>query len=299
MRSILQLPRLIRALFESPSNFPSEGEYKLARILQLPVQELPTLRLGRRYHYRPFSVAKRDGRERRILAPSPALKELQRRLLHNYLASLPIHPAAMAFTANASIVSNAQRHAGQAVIATLDLADFFESTSADRVRAFFLKQGWHGPSLGILMRLCVYKHGLPQGAPTSPALSNLVNLDLDKALNALANRSGAVYTRYGDDLTFSWRNNDIPAYFEAAVRRELLSAGYQVQPRKDWQVYTADQEPQITGLVLGRDGRVRVPARVRWQVLRLCWLAWWKRDDAAIHAQLQGYKGFLKTPGLE
>jgi hypothetical protein len=289
------LSRLVRTLFSSPANFPTEDEHKLARILQLPAQELPTLRMGRCYHYRPFSIAKHDGRERRILAPSPALKELQRRLLHNYLATLPVHPAATAFVSNASIVTNAQRHAGQALIATLDLADFFESTSADRVRTFFLKQGWRGQALGCLMRLCVYKNGLPQGAPTSPALSNLVNLDLDKALHMLAHRSGAIYTRYGDDLTFSWRNNDLPAYFETAARQELLRAGYQVQPRKDWQVYTASQEPQITGLILGQDGRVRVPARLWWHVLKLCWLAWWQRDNAILRAQLQGYQGFLKS----
>jgi len=296
--TLLQLPRFISALFESPSVTPSEDENKLARILQIPVEELWNVRIGRRYHYRPFAISKRDGRERHILAPSHHLKELQRRLLHRYLASLPIHPAATAFVAGASVVANAQRHAGQAVIATIDLQDFFESTPAERVRTFFLKHGWRGEALSTLMRLCVYRGSLPQGAPTSPKLSNLVNFDLDEALDELAHRAGAIYTRYGDDLTFSWRTGDIPAYFETAVRREILQAGYQVQARKDWHVYQAAQEPEITGLVLGRDGHIHAPDRIHKQVRKLRWLAWWKRDEKT-RAQLRGYDGYLNTPGLK
>jgi hypothetical protein len=290
MKSIFALTS---PFYKPPLVSPTDGERSLATILEIPVDELPAVRLGPRYHYRPFAIAKRDGRERRILAPSPALKELQRRLLRNYLEGLPAHPAATAFTPGASIVTNAQRHAGQASIATLDLEDFFESTAAFRVRSFFHKTGWRDAALNTLMRLCVYRNGLPQGAPTSPILSNLVNWDMDAALTQLAHRSGAVYTRYGDDITFSWRTDAIPAYFESAVRQCVYNAGYQIQPRKDWQVYRAEQEPRITGLILGRDGRIRVPAHIHWQIFKLRWLAWWTQDKTTL-ARLQGYEGFVE-----
>src|SRR5687767_12004061 len=117
----------------------SEQAGRLAGILKVPVGELASIRMGPRYHYRPFSIAKRDGRERRLLAPSPALKTLQRRLYDDYLASLPAHACATAFRSGLSIVDNARRHARQTLIATLDLRDFFESTRAGRVRAFFVK----------------------------------------------------------------------------------------------------------------------------------------------------------------
>jgi RNA-directed DNA polymerase len=293
---MIQLPRLVRNLFALPADTYTDAPdaIELAQVLKIPVGELSRVRMGRIYHYRPFTIPKKDGRERQILAPSPALKELQQRLLRRYLAFLPVHAAATAFMPGASIVHNAQRHAGQAIVATVDLDDFFASTTASRVRDFFLRQGWRGQALTTLMRLCVYRNGLPQGAPTSPSLSNLVNTDMDAALDDLARRSGATYTRYGDDLCFSWPTEDMPSTCTAAVQRELLLAGYQVQPRKGWQIKRAAERPEITGLVLGRSGRIEPSARVRARARRLHWLSRFKRPDPARQAQLHGYDGFLR-----
>src|SRR5262249_18270480 len=147
---------------------PSEQTWRLAVILDVPPGDLASLRLGPRLHYRPLTIPKPDGRDRRLLAPSPALKALQRRLLDNYLAHLPAHACATAFRPGSSIVRNARVHARQRLIATVDLRDFFESTRAARVRAFFVRHGWRDLELQTLMRLCVHRNGLPQGAPTSP-----------------------------------------------------------------------------------------------------------------------------------
>jgi RNA-directed DNA polymerase len=84
----------------------------------------------------------------------------------------------------------------------------------------------------VLTGLCTFRSAVPQGAPTSPALSNLVNVPLDETLSALARRSGGLYTRYGDDLTFSWTVNDAPSDLEANVRAELLILGYRLNPVK-------------------------------------------------------------------
>ncbi|MBN1428095.1 MAG: RNA-directed DNA polymerase [Anaerolineae bacterium] len=290
------IPRSLRNLLPRQSS-PSVSamEMRLVGLLGVWPSEFSTIRLGRKYHYRPFSVTKRDGRERRILAPSPPLKKLQRMLLHRYLDTLPVHPAAMAFRRGCSIVDNAQRHAGQKLVATLDLVDFFESTTADRVRGFFLKQGWHGEALSMLMRLCVYRNGLPQGAPTSPALSNLVNYEMDERIADLARRADAVYTRYGDDLTFSWRTEHIPAYFVPALVSILTDAGYAIQPRKPWRVRPMSDEPKVTGLVLGRNGRIRAPLNLQWEVVKLRWHLFWHSGDAHARARLQGYQAFLQA----
>ena len=93
---MIRIPQLVRTLLAQPAEpkAGSPGAVKLARLLKIPVDELAHVRMGHRYHYRPFAIPKKDGRERQILAPSPALKELQQRLLRRHLAFLPVHPAA-------------------------------------------------------------------------------------------------------------------------------------------------------------------------------------------------------------
>jgi hypothetical protein len=271
----------------------SAAAQRLASILQIDAGQLPSIRMGPCYHYRPFSIAKPDGRQRRILAPSPALKTLQRRLLDHYLATIPVHACATAFRSGSSIVHNARMHARRQLIATVDLRDFFESTRACRVRAFFVRQGWRGEELQTLMRLCVYRDGLPQGAPTSPCLSNLVNVSLDTRLARLAQQTGTIYTRYGDDLTFSWNADRIPGGFQHAVEDALHAAGYEIQPRKGWQVTPISDRPCVTGLVLTGAGRIRIPWALRWRIWRLRWQAWWSADPN-VQARLSGYLGYVR-----
>ncbi len=286
------LPAGLRSLLSPPNARPEQAR-RLAGILNLDPRELASIRMGPRYHYRPFTVSKPDGRERRILAPSPALKALQRRLLDQYLSAVHAHPSATAFRTGSSIVRNARAHARQKLIATVDLRDFFESTRAARVRAFLVRQGWRDEELRTLMRLCVYRDGLPQGAPTSPCLSNLVNLRLDARLWRLAQGTGATYTRYGDDLTFSWKTERLPGGFQRAVEDVLQMVGYEIQPRKGWRVSSIGDRPLVTGLVLTGDGRVRVPWAVRWRLWCLRWKASWSPDEEVL-AKLQGYTGYVR-----
>lgn len=296
MTALEPLVRLLPAAWRltlAASAARPEPALRLAGILGVDVGELPSLRLGPRLHYRPFAVAKPDGRERRLLAPSPALKRLQRRLLDEYLAPIPDHPCSTAFGPGSSIIRNARPHARGTLVATVDLRDFFESTRAARVRAFFAGQGWRGEELRTLMRLCVYRDGLPQGAPTSPWLSNLVNAALDERLLRLCRRSGAIYTRYGDDLTFSWASGRMPGGFRVAVEELLASAGYEVQPRKGWRVAPITDRPRVTGLVLRGGGRIGLPWSWHWRRWCLRWRSWWSADQR-VRARLRGYEGFLR-----
>jgi hypothetical protein len=275
----------------TPPQAPSGQARHLAAILGVDAGELEAIRLGPRFHYRPFAIAKLDGRERRLLAPSPALKRLQRALLDNYLAGLSIHRCATAFYPGASTVLNAAPHARRRLIATVDLRDFFEATRAARVRGCFVDQGWRDESLRALMRLCVFRDGLPQGAPTSPCLSNLANVRLDERLESLARRARAIYTRYGDDLTFSWTSDRMPSGFTRAVEDALGSAGYEIQPLKGWRVTPIRDRPVITGLVLAGDGRLRVPWALRLRMGLLRWQSWWPTGEDA-SARLRGYQGY-------
>jgi RNA-directed DNA polymerase len=165
--------------------------------------------------YVEFSVPKADGSARRIAAPRARLKQVQRIILDQILARLPVHDACQGFVAGRSIVSNAAPHRGAAVLLKMDLRDFFPTVHYRRAQGFFQRVGYGEEVAATLAGLVTHRpvlaNGrvgwpgvLPQGAPTSPALANLVCRRLDARLAGLARRCGAVYTRYADDLTFSF-----------------------------------------------------------------------------------------------
>jgi hypothetical protein len=246
------------------------------------------------FRYQTMRHRKPDGSMRRLAAPGPKLKGLQRALLRHTLEALPVHPAATGFRKGASAVDNARRHAGQAVVITADIEAFFDHTTRGRIEALFRDQRWDADVAAILTRLCTFRGCLPQGAPTSPILSNLVNVRLDAALTRLVLACGGIYTRYGDDLTFSWARREPPAQFARKVRVALLDRGYRLNRRKGWQVYhlRRGEIPRVTGILLGRDGRLHPPPeitramnRVRRQI----------RDDAKAAARLRGYQGFVDS----
>jgi uncharacterized protein (TIGR03067 family) len=213
--------------------------------------------------YREFTVPKRSGGRRRLCAPEDRLKALQRQILHGLLRRLKVHPAATGFERGQSIVTHARRHAGQAVVVRLDVKDFFPSTSAHRVYAYFRAIGWNRPAAGLLTRLCTHRGGLPQGAPSSPRLSNLVNYRLDCRLAALCKRLGATYSRYADDITLSFRNDHGKRVRRLIrlVRRVVGQEGYWLHGAKKLRIRRRHQRQCVTGLVVNEG--VHLPRAVR------------------------------------
>ena len=252
------------------------GVDELARRLGVTAEELRAVEPV----YREFAIAKRGGGRRQILAPQKNLKDLQRRILRRLLARLKCHPAVHGFERGKSIVSNARCHVGKAVVVRFDLQDFFPSTTAARVHKYFRKIGWNRDASKLLVRLCTHEGGLPQGAPTSPRLSNLVNYRLDARLAALAARPylrnprtgglepaavNAIYARFADDLTLSFAVDDPRLIRNLIIQVKYLvgSAGYQLHLRKKLQIHRRHDCQLVTGLVVNES--VNLPrARRRW-----------------------------------
>ncbi len=230
---------------------------ELARRLDISRQQLQQLTP----RYREFFIPKRSGGQRRILAPDPELKQLQRRILYRLLSRLSVHPAAMGFQPGRSIVHNAQAHTCQAVVLRCDLKDFFASTRAKRVYRYFRRIGWNRPAASLLCRLCTYDGGLPQGAPTSPRLSNLVNHGLDARLTASIASIGGIYTRYADDITISFAQDGKVQLARRWVRNAVESLGYEAHHRKKSSVRRQHQRQLVTGLVVNQ--RVGLPRATR------------------------------------
>ncbi|HVW37309.1 MAG TPA: reverse transcriptase family protein, partial [Pirellulales bacterium] len=183
------------------------------------------------------------------------------------LARLPVHPAATGFRRGESIVSHARRHQGQDVVIHLDLVDFFPSTSAKRVERYFREIGWDREAAKLLTKLSTYAGGLPQGAPTSPILSNLVNYRLDARIAGYAKRLNIVYSRYADDITFSYADSE--AHSADNVRASSLcrfvrliaaAGGYRVH-RKKGSIRRRHDRQLVAGLVVNE--KVQLPRETR------------------------------------
>jgi RNA-directed DNA polymerase len=166
--------------------------------------------------YVEFEIAKRSGGVRRISAPRAKLKQVQRTLLEQILEHMPVHEAVHGFVKGRSTVSNATPHTGATAVVRVDLENFFPTVHYRRVKGLFLSHGYGDEVATVLAGLTthrpklpdgtvVWPGALPQGAPTSPAIANLVCRRMDARLTALAKKYKAAYTRYADDLSFSFQ----------------------------------------------------------------------------------------------
>ena len=163
--------------------------------------------------YRAFPIKKRSGGYRQINAPTLELKILQRRLNQVLQLVYNARPPVHGFVPGKSIVTNAQKHAGAKYVLNLDLADFFPSINFRRVRGLFRSPPYSLPLnvASLLARICCHEDQLPQGAPTSPIVSNMICSRMDGQLWALARECDCMYTRYADDITFSTCLSTFPA----------------------------------------------------------------------------------------
>lgn len=144
---------------------------------------------------------------RNIIAPSKKLKIRQQWILHNILEKVQIHNCCHGFVKSKSIFTNAKMHCDKSEVLTLDIRSFFESISRQQVLEEFKNMGYTISAATKLTDICCYGQYLPQGAPTSPYLANIVFKKLDEEINFLTQKNQITYTRYADDLSFSGDNN--------------------------------------------------------------------------------------------
>ena len=232
---------------------------ELCRRLGLGLPQITAV--SRDYHT--FTIAKKSGKGRSIAAPNKKLKHLQRVILRRLLAKLDPHPMSTGFRKGISFVENARVHQSQGVVVKIDLVDFFPSITREKVYAYFRQIGWNRKASRLLADLTTYEGKLPQGAPTSPALSNLVNYRLDARISKLASNRGGIYSRYADDITLSFsRDQEVDLKpllaMTFAVIREL---GYEPHVGKKFDVRRAHQRQTVNGLVV--NDRANLPRETR------------------------------------
>jgi RNA-directed DNA polymerase len=217
--------------------------------------------------YKVYSIPKRGGRGRRIIAqPAKEVKALQRAVMRIYLQDLPVHPSATAYVPGRSIRWNAGIHAENGPILKLDLSNFFPSIRASDWIAYcnennvFENTADRHMSAQILFRRAKGEHvlRLSIGAPSSPLVSNLLMYNFDRAIAEKVAQDFVTYTRYADDMTFSAARTGYLTRVEKDVRRTLRSVPYPTVYVNDRKTVLATKKyrREVTGLILTNDGRV-------------------------------------------
>jgi retron-type reverse transcriptase len=153
--------------------------------------------------YKKYTIPKKNGDKREIRQPNKELKGVQAWILRNILDKINCHECAKAFRRNMGLYQNIEPHKNNAYFICIDLEDFFPSINIKMIWKVFANMGYPYNAASILTALCVSDIGLPQGGVTSPAISNLVSLKLDRRIESFTSRRNIVYTRYADDMTFS------------------------------------------------------------------------------------------------
>lgn len=222
----------------------------LERDLGIPAKTLYAVsnRLGS--HYRKKRIPKRDGGERTLTIPDEILKKIQRRIADVLLTAMPVSRFAMAYRFGGSILKNAAPHVNQPVVLKLDILHFFDSIRYSDVKEkVFPGEIYSEQNRVLLTMLCYHQDALPQGAPSSPAITNILMQDFDERLGQWCRERKIAYTRYCDDMTFS--GDFEPKNVIAFVRKELLTRGFLLNEQKT-RIHRAGQRQIVTGIVVNK-----------------------------------------------
>ena len=240
----------------------------VADLLEIPDRLLTSILYLKKQplRYRKFQIHKKRGLQKRVISvPPPALAIIQRKLNHVLQIIYRRRRSVHGFVRSRSILTNALQHVGRRWVLNLDLEDFFPSINFGRVRGMFMAPPYSvsPPAATVLAQICCSDNALPQGAPTSPMVSNMVCGRLDGELLALARHHRCHYTRYGDDITLSTRQRDFPsALAEAgshwvgthvliggALDTAIVHNGFQINKEKT-RLQFRDCHQEVTGITV-------------------------------------------------
>lgn len=280
----LQSKEELAKLLSNAKNMLYGEECKPVQLNSLTYYSNPTLCKKR---YQTFTIKKKSGADRTIHAPVKGLKSILRSLNFVLQCVYESHEAATGFVMEKSIVDNAIKHVGHNYVLNMDLKDFFHTFDRNRVKMGFMYEpfnlnGDKEPLAFLMASLCTHpfeidgevKTVLPQGSPTSPTLTNILCKKLDRRLTGLANRFGAIYTRYADDITFSSPHN---IYTDEDFNQELSRIIEEdqkliINPKKT-RLQKAGYRQEVTGLIVNEKANVR---RKYVKQIRM-WLYYWEK----------------------
>jgi len=210
------------------------------------------------YFYRKFSILKKNGKSRELVEPLPSLKEIQDWILENIISSIKVSKYAKAYVKNRSLIENVRYHKGRKVVLTLDILNFFGSIKLRHIEKIFRDLGYSSNISNLLAKLCTCEDSLPQGASTSPYLSNIYLYHFDEIISTYCNKHDIRYTRYADDLTFSGAKENLNII--EFIQAELFHFELLLNKKKS-KIMERNQRQIVTGIIVNE--KIQVPKEVR------------------------------------
>ena len=251
--------------------------------------------------YKQYTIPKRRGGVRIIAQPSREVKAIQRYILETKLATLPVHAAATGYIKGQNILLNAEHHRDSRVILKLDFIDFFPSIKVrdwDILLRVLKTPLIEQNELSFYKNILFWGQGtktprcLAIGAPTSPALSNIILCRLDTTFSQIASRLKVIYTRYADDITVSGKSVEDVLRFEASFMRIIKATKSPVLASNDEKrgIYLKGQRRMVTGLILTPVSEISIGRERK----RLISVMFHKVLIGALNAEQMGYlKGMV------
>ena len=210
-------------------------------------------------HYYKAKLPKKSSGYRNLSVPDDILKAIQRQISEMLLIHMPVSRYAKAYRFGNSTLRNAKHHVGKQVVLKLDILHFFDSIRYSTVKDKVFPEGIYAEPLRILLTmLCYHKDALPQGAPSSPAITNIILYEFDELVGHWCRERNIAYTRYCDDMTFS--GDFDPAEVIRFVKLELKKMGFLLNEQKT-KIQHPGQQQTVTGIVVNE--KLSIPADYR------------------------------------
>ncbi|MBZ9675144.1 reverse transcriptase domain-containing protein [Mesorhizobium sp. ES1-1] len=269
-----------------------ESETHLASYLGISPSIIRQILRHPKFHYRTFKLKKADGTNRIICTPRTYLKVIQWWISDNILYTEQPDVSVHGFCKGRSYITNASAHSGAKHLLNLDIRKFFPSITEEMIVGVFRTLGYSPAGASLLARLTSLNGEAPTGAPTSPAIGNLVLAEFDKAVSAAATANNILYTRYADDLTFSSQNR-INEDFLATISTLVQSSGFELNLKKT-RFLGRGARMDVTGLVINQG--LNLP--IEWRNWARGYLQRVVRNPAAFidhRSTIAGILGVLKS----
>ncbi|MFV9232432.1 reverse transcriptase domain-containing protein [Citrobacter freundii] len=242
-------------------------------------------------YYRSFDLIKKNGKKRPILAPRKFMKVTQYWINDHLLNRLKIHSSCYSYRKGVGIKENASSHLRRKFVANIDIVDYFGTINKTMIKNCFHKNKIPQNIINVISSLVTYHGSLPQGAPTSPAISNAILHDFDEYMSNAASLRDCAYTRYSDDITISGDIRQNVLSLIQLAEEELSSSGFSLNNEKK-RIASLNSRQVVTGILVNNDIR---PTRTYRKKIRSAFDHAFKEMDSSKETinKLKGYLNYL------